>query len=320
VPLGETKTSLANPQIALIGTGNWGRHILRDLVSLGCTVHAVARSPKSIANAKEFGAATIVEEIDSLPEVDAAVIASLTTTHAEMIEAVAQRQAGPIYVEKPLCADREESDRLAAAYPDRLFVMDKWRYHPAVLELARIARSGEIGTLQTIQTRRVTTRNPHTDVNTVWTHAPHDLVIALEILGELPEVRFAVSEVLRSKVIGIQATLGGPPWVSIEISDAAPGHRREIRIVGDEGSAHLDGGWAEQVAVRHHDGRPDEIVKTPGELPLLAELRAFVEHIQGGPPPKSSAAEGALIVRRVAEMLELAEDNERSGELRAVRA
>ena len=37
-------------------------------------------------------------------------------------------------------------------------------------------------------------------------------------------------------------------------------------------------------------------METPGELPLLAELRAFVEHLGGGPPPKSSAREGAEIV------------------------
>jgi hypothetical protein len=43
-----------------------------------------------------------------------------------------------------------------------------------------------------------------------------------------------------------------------------------------------------------------------GELPLLAELRAFVEHLGGGPPPKSSAAEGAAVVRTIATLRELA--------------
>jgi hypothetical protein len=41
-------------------------------------------------------------------------------------------------------------------------------------------------------------------------------------------------------------------------------------------------------------------------MPLLAELRAFVEHLQGGPPPRSSAAEAVAIVERVAATIELA--------------
>ena len=43
-----------------------------------------------------------------------------------------------------------------------------------------------------------------------------------------------------------------------------------------------------------------------GDWPLERELRAFVEHLAGGPPPRSSAADGLLIVRRLAELRELA--------------
>jgi hypothetical protein len=39
---------------------------------------------------------------------------------------------------------------------------------------------------------------------------------------------------------------------------------------------------------------------------LLRELRTFVEHLQGGPPPRSSAAEGALVVSAIADLRSLA--------------
>jgi hypothetical protein len=42
------------------------------------------------------------------------------------------------------------------------------------------------------------------------------------------------------------------------------------------------------------------------ELPLLRELRAFVEHLDGGPPPRSSAQEGAEVVTTIAELRRLA--------------
>jgi hypothetical protein len=41
-------------------------------------------------------------------------------------------------------------------------------------------------------------------------------------------------------------------------------------------------------------------------MPLLLELRAFVEHIRGGPPPRSSLADGLLIVERIAALRVLA--------------
>ena len=41
-------------------------------------------------------------------------------------------------------------------------------------------------------------------------------------------------------------------------------------------------------------------------MPLLAELRAFVEHLRGGPPPRSSAADGVAVVEAVAGTIALA--------------
>lgn len=266
----------------------------------------MARSDESIARAREHGATSVVSTIDELPEVQGAVAAPIATKHAEVVEALAEHQTGPIYCEKPLTADVGEAERLLAALPERVFVMDKWRYHPGILELARLAKSGELGEVEGIATRRVSTGNPHPDVNTLWTHAPHDISIALEILGEVPPLAHARGEYVAGELRGAHATLGESPWVVIEVSDGAPAHRRETRVVGSDGVAILDGGWAEHVTVRRFDGSDDQVIETPGELPLLAELRTFVEHVNGGPAPKSSAAEGVLIVRRVQEIIEAA--------------
>jgi hypothetical protein len=49
-----------------------------------------------------------------------------------------------------------------------------------------------------------------------------------------------------------------------------------------------------------------ESIPIAGDLPLLLELEAFVGHLQGGPPPRSSAATGAGIVERIQELRTLA--------------
>jgi predicted dehydrogenase len=295
-------------RVALLGCGRWGRHILRDLLSLGCEVPVVARSEASRERARERNATAVVPDVASLGAVDGVVISTPTSTHAEVI-GEALDLGVPVFVEKPLTADVASARRLAAAAPDRLFVMDKWRYHPGVLELARIARSGELGAPLGIHTRRVTLGHRYADVNTVWIHAPHDLAIALEILGEVPEPRSAVPELVGGELMGLTALLGRSPWLVLEVTTLAPGHRRELRLVCEEGVAQLDGAEAGAVVVARA-GRidADSVERRPigDEMPLLAELRAFVEHLRGGPPPRSSAADGVAVVEAVAGTIALA--------------
>jgi predicted dehydrogenase len=286
-----------------VGCGSWGRYILRDLLSLACSVSVVARSPESRARAE--GADTIVGSVAELPEVDAIVIATPTTTHATVIEQALERGV-PVFVEKPLTNDVAAADRLAAAAGERLFVMDKWRYHPGVELLRDLARDGSLGAVRGLLTTRIGWGNPHDDVDAAWVLAPHDLSIALEILGELPGARAAVADLSGDDVQGLVGLLGERPWHRLEISVRWPERRREVQLVCEEGVALLADGYSDHVLVHRDDADEPERREIATELPLLRELRAFVEHLRGGPPPRSSAAEGALVVRRIAELRALA--------------
>ncbi len=64
-------------------------------------------------------------------------------------------------------------------------------------------------------------------------------------------------------------------------------------MISRGGGRQLDGGYAEEVVVGRAGGIDEEgVERRPilGELPLLGELRAFVEYLGCGPPPRSSAA------------------------------
>jgi predicted dehydrogenase len=295
----------------LVGCGSWGKLILRDLVTLGCEVAVVARSEPSRANAGTAGAARIVRSIDELPSVEGIVVATPTATHAAVVEEALERGV-PIFVEKPLTDDPEDADRIAAAAPDRVFVMDKWRYHPGVELLGAIARRLDLGRVHGVRTTRIGWGNPHEDVDAIWILAPHDLSIALEILGTVPEPRSAVADGSDGFATGLVGVLGESPWHALEVSARAIERRREISLVCEEGVASLADGYSDEVRIvrgadpRSSD-RPDpESRPISTELPLLRELRAFVEHVQGGAPPRSSAAEGAEIVRAIAALRSLA--------------
>ena len=295
-------------RVGLIGCGRWGRHILRDLGSLGAQVHVVARSEASRSRATDGCAASGVAEVEALPPVDGVVVATATSSHADVIASVLPLGV-PIFAEKPLCSDPAAAAALAAAAPDRLFVMDKWRYHPGVLRLAALASSGDLGEVVGVRTRRVGWGTGHDDVDAVWVLTSHDLSIGLEILGSLPEPRAAVAEPDGRGGLGaLHGILGDRPWLTVEVSERAPRNERLVEVRGTLAVARLDGGWDEHVTVvPFGPGDPDPVtVPTPGELPLLAELRAFVGHLRGGPPPRSSASEAAMIVDRIAILRSLA--------------
>jgi predicted dehydrogenase len=298
-------------RIGLVGCGGWGRHILRDLRALECRVAVVARSEASRRRAAEGGADEIVAGLDALPEIDGLVVATPSVTHAEVVERLLGRGV-PIFVEKPLTVDPASADRIARRAPERVFVMDKWRYHPGVLALAAIARSGELGPVLGLRSSRLQWSTPHGDVDAIWHLAPHDLSIALEILGTIPEPTGAAGEHAGRGESSLAGVFRGRPWLAFEVSSRHPGYRREVRLHCAEGIAELTDAYADHIAITRPVARPGvgapppERRPIPGDLPLLSELRVFLGHLAGGPPPKSSAAEGACIVRTIARLRELA--------------
>jgi predicted dehydrogenase len=295
---------MTRPSVGLVGCGRWGRHVLRDLRSLGCDVTVVARSEATRRAALDGGADRVVDSCSSLPAVDGIVVVTPTTTHAEVVDEVLDRRV-PVFVEKPLTDDPESARRLAVAAPERVFVMHKWRYHPGIEMLAGVSRSGELGRVVGLRTTRLGWGNPHGDVDGVWMLAPHDVSIVLEVLGSIPQAVSAVGEWVDGLMTGLVGTLGVDPWATIEVSMAHPIRRREVRLICEHGVAVLPDAYSDSVIVARGRLQRDvtldeERRQVSTELPLVRELRAFVEHLAGGPPPRSSAAEAVAEVEAIA--------------------
>jgi len=287
--------------------------VLRDLLSLGATVSVVA-SGDNARLAKAAGAEVVVGSPRDLPSTDGLVIATPTPTHADVIEALLPRGV-PIYCEKPLCDDAARARRLAAAGRDRLFVMDKWRYHQGVLELAAIARSGELGPVIGLRTTRVGYGHGHPETDCTWTLLPHDLCIAQEILGRLLPPHSSVADRADGRLMGLVAVLAadGGPWHVAEIGIRSPQHQRLVTLLCRDGVATLEDAYADHLVMVANPPPGGTIAEPrttrrpiPVEMPLLAELAAFVDHLNGGPPPRSSAAEAAETVAAIVEIRRLA--------------
>ena len=304
----------APTEVGVIGCGNWGRHIVRDLGSLGCRVVVVDPSDASRAVAAASGAAASVASIDQLPPVDGIVVATPTVLHAETIERVLPRGV-PIFVEKPLTCDVASARSIVERARDRVFVMHKWRYHPGVEALAEIARSGELGPVEGMRLLHVGWGNPHADVDVVWILAPHCLSIAFGVLGRIPPPLAAIAarDGPGGRATGLVGLLGpGPPWVSLDVSAQHPDKARRYSLYCRDGVAELLDTSADGVRIaRGRDPRYDsapafEHRPIAATMPLLSELAEFVGHLRGGPPPRTGADEGLAVVEAIAALRALA--------------
>ena len=294
-------------RIGLIGCGTWGRHILRDLKSCGAIVHAVEPSGAARENAVAHRADSIVSAVGDLPPVDGYVVAAPTSLHAEIIEALLP-SGRPIFTEKPMTADPASARRIAEAAGDRVFVMQKWRYHPGIERMRQEIANGNVGDVLGIHIQRWGWGNPHSDVNALWILMPHDLSIVLHWLGGIPPVRLVRATVpgpIDRALIARLGEPGGPP-ITIDMSTVAPERRRTFTVVGSKASLELRDSY--DTAIRARRGAPGDLaaasesIEIGQDMPLLLEVQAFLAHLDGGPPPMSSAHEGALIVERTAEI------------------
>jgi predicted dehydrogenase len=291
-------------EIGLVGCGRWGSLVLRDLVALGAHVQVVARSAESRARAEAGGAGAVVSSPDQLTNLDGAVVVAPAAIRPAILAELLLRGI-PVFTEKPLALSSAQARNLVAAADGRLFVMDKWRYHPGVRFMAGIAASGEMGRVTGLHCRRLGPDNPRGEADCVANLLPHDLAIAQEILGSLPAPVTAVAHTDRGGLGGMIATLGGHPWVVIEVSARCSEHTREVTLYLEGGSVRLAGA-DDHVEVLTGEGGQARRQPVPGEMPLLAELQAFAHHVRGGPPPRTDASEALRAVEVMEELRRLA--------------
>jgi predicted dehydrogenase len=242
-----------------------------------------------------------------LPACDAYVVATPSSSHARVLAELLPF-GKPIYCEKPLGTDSGALDALPAAAHELVFVMDKWRYHPAIEELGRLVTAGTLGAVDGVMTRRLDAAHGHDDVDCTWILLPHELSIATEILGRAPVAAAASALFDRGDVVEFESHLRASdvPVVSA-ISTRWPSRVRTVEVAFAEGVAAFDLDDETRIVRTRTDGGVSTWMDVPFVAPLRRELEAFAAHVAGiGPTPKASFADGVETVRTIERLRELA--------------
>ena len=144
---------------AIIGMGTWGQNLVNSVQGKSELIQFVAGATRTPARAEEFSrkhGIPMQESFEAVladPSIDAVVLATPHSMHAEQI--IAAAKAGKhVFTEKPLGLTPEQSAAAVQACADHkvtLAVGYNWRFQPALQEIQRMLTDGRLGKLLHIE-------------------------------------------------------------------------------------------------------------------------------------------------------------------------
>jgi len=312
-------------KIGVIGAGAWGKNHVRTAATLRdaelvAVCDADAKTRERIG--RQYPAVHVTADVaDLLSRVDAVVIASPATTHARV--ALQCIEAGkPCLVEKPFALTTRDAEAVARAAAERKLPVLAGHllvFHPAVERLRTLVQGGELGRVYYLYGLRVNLGQVRADENALWSFGPHDVSVALYLLGE-PPVRVAAhgkSYLQRNveDVVFLTMEFGSGVLAHVQLSWLDPHKERKLTVVGAQKMVVFDdmeareklriydkgverppeyGSYGEALSIREGD---IFIPKIPNVEPLAAEVEHFIRVARGMEPPRASAEDGVRVVR-----------------------
>ncbi len=144
---------------AIVGLGRWGQNLVNSVQGKSDKIRFVTGVLRHTENARAYAekqGLTLVSDLSTVladPAIDAIVLATPHTIHAEQILAAA-KAGKPVFTEKPFTLtsqDAAEAVRAAARNKVTLGVGFNWRFQPALQEIRRMLDDGRLGTLLHIE-------------------------------------------------------------------------------------------------------------------------------------------------------------------------
>jgi predicted dehydrogenase len=320
---------MAKPiKVGVIGCGYWGPNLVRNFRSLpDCQLKMMSDlNEQRLAHLKslypEVHGVTDYRHLLNGSGLDAIVVATSVKSHYPLAKAALQ--AGKhTFVEKPMAfssAECEELIEIARRKGLVLMVGHTFLYSPAVRKIKEIVDQGDIGEIRYICARRLNLGLFQQDINVAWDLAPHDISIALYIIGEQPvSVNCRGSAHVTPGVEDVTTMcLGFPRQRSaiIHSSWLDPRKVREMTIVGSRRMIVYDD-VATLEKIRIFDARVERpphydtfaefhyayhygdvyVPYIKQEEPLKTECQHFLDCIRNGTRPLTDGQQGLELVR-----------------------
>ncbi|MFQ3548786.1 MAG: Gfo/Idh/MocA family oxidoreductase [Armatimonadota bacterium] len=178
-------------RIAVIGAGNWGKNLVKNLNNMGYLSGIVEINPQlRDSYSKEYPNTKIYPDLDSFikEDFDAAVVATPAPYHFEIAEKILLR-GKDVLVEKPITltsADAQTLLNLATENNRVLMVNHLLMYQPAVQWIKKALESKLIGKLYRIHQKRLALGRARNIENVLWSLGVHDIAVSQFLIDSKP--------------------------------------------------------------------------------------------------------------------------------------
>jgi UDP-2-acetamido-3-amino-2,3-dideoxy-glucuronate N-acetyltransferase len=186
-------------------------------------------------------------------------------------------------------------------------------YHPAYRSLKRLVDAGDLGDLRYIYSNRLSLGRIRREENALWSFAPHDVSMMLDLTGQMPHTAMTSGGTYLSPMVA-DTTLSSFSYSNdlrahIFVSWLHPYKDHRVVVVGTEGMAAFNdtaAGPDKLLLYRHRvewDGdlpsvdRADaSAVPYDDDEPLRLECQHFLDCIANGATPRSNVEEAIRVL------------------------
>ena len=276
--------------IGVVGVGKWGANLARNFTELGAL--------RGTYDMKKRCTYSSLSEMLQDAGIEGVAIATPSWTHYEVAKQCLEADKH-VLLEKPMCSSVAQGEELAAIAKEHnlvLLVGHVLRYHDAFLDLAKKVREGLLGEVRYIASTRLNDGRVRVEEDVLWSFAPHDISLMMEIVGDRPGSLTAVGgDYINHKVADVSLTsleFFGDVKGHIFVSWLWPHREQKFVVLGSEGNAVFEGN-----RLTITTNTLNETIEFKTE-PLRAECQAFLEAMKfGGPMWFPDAREGIEVLR-----------------------
>jgi predicted dehydrogenase len=301
------KQSVKNPRVGVVGVGHIGKNHARLYAKLGTAQFtAIYDTDSAVAKERsaEFGvaAAASLEEFADL--VDAASIATPTSTHFEIGRELLAR-GKHLLVEKPIADNTAHASELAELAATRSLVLQVGhveRFNPVLGALEKRLTNPRF-----IEAHRLSPfPNRSTDIGVVLDLMIHDLEIILHLVRSPVQTIDAVGVPVLSRgedIANARLHFENGCVANITSSRISPERMRKIRVFQENAYLSLDyQNQTGEMYRRTAAGLTKEEVEIEREEPLKRQLASFIECATTGRAPKVSGFQAAAALELAVEI------------------
>lgn len=304
------------PSVAVIGSGYWGKNLVRNFAQLGVLA--------SVCDMTEFGRRTAATLAPDTPivaepaaiwtsEVQAVVVATPAETHFS-IATDALKAGKDVFVEKPLALTYEQGSEMVAL-AERvgriMMVGHVLEYHPGIVRLQQLIQTGELGKVQYIYSNRLSLGKVRREENILWSFAPHDIAVILRLVGGLPfQVVACGGSYVQPNIADVTVTnllFDNGIRAHIFVSWLHPFKEQRLVVVGSRKMATFDDVakklilYDQRVDVQNGEPIPmkgeGQEIEYSADEPLRLECQAFLSAVATRRPPLTDGLSGLRVLK-----------------------